>query len=492
MRRRAVLRAGWSALAIPSVRPTATGRDTATRRTNETRRANETRRESEGRPDTGFEPLARLDLPGAKELVTDGDVAYVATSDGFATVDTADPHEPTVLARRTGLFAEHPDGPLEMIFDGKVGGDHYAIGAPALPRDDVPYAAMVFDVSDPAAPRRVLAHETEFYHHNVHVDDETLYLCGNDGDRNPLVCVDLETGEELGRWSVLDADARWERVDPRLREIHDVWVADGVAYCSYMEAGTWLVDVRDPADPTALVGLRGLDPAALAGIDGGLALQRARLSLPGNDHFAMPRRRQETGQSPPTETTTARTPAAPVEPGLVALNEEAWAAEPDAPESELGGLELWDPVHERRLARIDAPPTEDATFGGVWTTSHNFDLLGDRLYTAWYRGGVRVHDVSDPTEPVELGHWRDSRTTDFWTAQAGGGASAKRDGEGYVVASSWRDPSLDEPEQGAAVYTFPDPDRGDPTETYGSGFGLAAGVASLGAAVLARWLRRAD
>ena len=452
MRRRDALRAGAATLLLPAVD-----------------RAGATE---------PFEPLGRLSVPGAKELVVDDDVAYVATTDGFATVDTSDPAEPTLLAERRSLLADRPDGPMAGVQDGKLHGDRYAVAGPANPLDDVPRAAVVFDVSDPAAPERVLVHETPFYNHNVDLDDETIYLCGNDGDRNPLVCVDLGTGETVGRWSVVDADDRWADVDPNLRQLHDVTVVDGVAYCSYLEAGTWLVDVSDPADPTAVTGLRGRDPEALADVDSRAELREATFSLPGNDHSATP-----------------RGPGDPV----LALNEEAWATDPEASASAVGGVELWDHAAGERLARIEAPPTDDPTLDGTWTTAHNFEFAGDRLYTSWYRGGVRVHDVSEPTAPRELGGWRDE-TTEFWTARSAGD---------HVVASGWRDLSADDPEAAAAVYTFPtvassstpaeatdetgmtDETVTDTAETTadGAGLGLAAGAAGLGLTALARRLR---
>ena len=453
MRRRDALRAGAAALL-----PLAAGRPAAGTATDD---------------DGSFEPLGRLALPGAKELVVDDGIAYVATTDGFATVDTTDPADPALLAERRDLLADHPDGPLTDVFDGKVGGGRYAVAGPGEPLEDVPYAALVFDVSDPAAPERVLAYETEFFHHNLDTDGETLYLCANDGDRNPLVCVDVGTGEELSRWSVVDADDRWAEVHPSLRQIHDVYVDDGVAYCSYWDAGTWLLDVSDPADPAPLASLRGRDVETLSAIDSSAALLEAQFSLPGNDHFAVPRR----GADGP----------------LVALNEEAWATDEEATAPDLGGVELWDREAGERLSRIEPPPTDEPTYGGVWTTSHNFDFVGDRLYTAWYRGGVKVHDVSDPATPGELGHWRDSATTDFWTAQGAGD---------HVVASSWRDFSAESPEDGAAIYTFPAVETPTPTPSAtateaetdpaggsGAGLGAVAGAAGLGLAALARRLR---
>jgi len=414
----------------------------------------------------GFEPLGRLELPGAKELVVDDGIAYVAVTDGFATVDVSDPTDPVVLAERRGLLADHSDGPMKGIQDGKVGGDYYALAGPAHPRNGVPYAAVVFDISDPASPEEVLTYETEFYHHNLDTDGETLFLCGNDGAGNPLVCVDIDSGTELGRWSVVDADDRWGEVDHRLREFHDVWVEEGIAYCALWNAGTWLLDVSDPAAPTPITNVRGLDPAEQAEIETRDDRREALLTLPGNDHFAMPQRDGD-GR-------------------LFAVNEEAWATDANASTSELGGVELWDAEAGERLSRIEALPTEDATFNGVWTTAHNFEFVGDRLYTSWYRGGVRVHDVSDPADPRELAHWRATETTQFWTAQRG---------PDCVVASSWRDPSADDPESAAALYTFPDPAASDATPTPetagdGSGLGLLAGVVGVGAAAVARRLRR--
>ncbi|PSP66498.1 hypothetical protein BRC85_10105 [Halobacteriales archaeon QS_1_69_70] len=459
MRRRAVLRTGAAALTSVAAGRVA-GRSPA--------------RSPTGPAEPAFDYRGRLPVAGAKELVVDDGVAYVAVSDGFATVDVADPADPTLLAERRDLLADHPDGPLSVVHDGKVGGDRYAVAGPAEPRGGVPNAALVFDVSDPADPQRVLAHETDFPHHNLATDGDTLYLCGNDGDRNPLVCVDVATGAERGRWSVLDADDRWADVHPALRQLHDVSVTDDVAYCSYWEAGTWLVDVSDPTTPEPITVLRGRDPAALAELETESAIREARFTLPGNDHYAIPRG----GAAGP----------------LVALNEEAWAAEADATAAAQGGVELWDRRAGERRARIEAPPTADPTHGGTWTTAHNFDYVGDRLYTAWYRGGVSVHDVADPAAPVEVTHWRDEATTDFWTAQAAGD---------HVVASSWRDVSADRPEEAAAVYTFranggatttpsatqrPDGGPGSGTTT-GDGTGLGP-LAGAGAVGLAAWARR--
>jgi hypothetical protein len=120
-----------------------------------------------------------------------------------------------------------------------------------------------------------------------------------------------------------------------------VWVEDGIAYCSYWNAGTWLVDVSDPADPTPTTSLRGLDPEAQADLEGA-ALRESRFTLPGNDHFAMPQRG--------------------VESDLVALNEEAWGLEADAPASDLGGAET--AAIAREIGGPDASTPASARRGG--------------------------------------------------------------------------------------------------------------------------------
>ncbi|MFB6227235.1 MAG: hypothetical protein ABEH88_01405 [Halobacteriales archaeon] len=57
--------------------------------------------------------------------------------------------------------------------------------------------------------------------------------------------------------------------------------------------------------------------------------------------------------------------------------------------------------------------------GGLWTTAHNFEIHGDRLYSSWYRAGVKIHDISDPGSPELLAWWLRPRETSFWTAQVG-------------------------------------------------------------------------
>jgi hypothetical protein len=233
---------------------------------------------------------------------------------------------------------------------------------------------------------------------------------------------------EVARWSLADHDDRWERVPKGLRPVHDVFVRDGRAYVALWDAGTWILDVSDPTTPAALgqAVARPFDELAATPAE---KETRAAVEPPGNHHYA----------------------AVNEDGTLMAVSKESWAVDREAGTTGgPSGVELWDvadPAAPTLRSTIDPPPTADASFGGTWTTAHNLDLRGERLYTSWYQGGVKRHDVSDPANPRELTWWRDPERAKFWTAQlAVPGAT-----EGYFVASSM---GLDDVP--AALYAFPD------------------------------------
>jgi len=71
---------------------------------------------------------------------------------------------------------------------------------------------------------------------------------------------------------------------------------------------------------------------------------------------------------------------------------------------------------------------------------HNMVLVGTRLYIAWYHEGVRVLDVSDPSQPRQLAYFNTFRETDFergYSFYEGAlGMRVPGDGYVYVVDSS--------------------------------------------------------
>lgn len=411
MRRRTLLRAAAGTMALPAV----TRRGAATQ---------------------SFEPLGRVRLGGATEVVVaeDGRTAFLATTTGFATVDVSDPQNPRVLVDRRGLLSDRENGPLRDIRDVKVDGDRLAVVGPANPSEGI--AAMVlYDVSDPQSPEQVAVHETDYAIHNAFLAGGRAYLSQFNSRTVGVAVVDIGNDDprQVGQWSILD-EPGWGEVPLYLVPVHDLWVQDGTAYIAHWDAGTWLLDVSRPENPRAITRVGGRPRRQLTGA--GESAQRAVLTPPGNAHYV-----------------TVNDDAS-----ILGVGVESWRAEGQGGP---GGITLWDietPTNPRRLARIDPPPTPDATYNGVWTTAHNFDFAGERLYSSWYQGGVKIHDVSDPRNPQELAHWRRTAETSFWAA------TLAVPGE-FFVASSWNQyGALDR----SFVYTFPDRTDGSPGSSTGT------------------------
>lgn len=372
----------------------------------------------------GYEPLGRLDVEGTKETVlgSNGDVAYLALTDGYATVDVSDPANPTLLAERRDLRADTEAGAMRRIYDVKQSGDTLVVVGPAHPTDEGSVGALVVNVSDPAAPEERAFFETEYPIHNSFLDGSTLYLTANGAEGNPLVVVDVggDAPTELARWALTDHDDAWRDVMPALRSLHDVWVRDGLAALAYWDAGTYLLDVSDPAAPEHLGTVPAGDPGELTDPPTG-----AVLTPPGNHHYV------------------ATDPAN----DLLVIGVESWGIQVDGEyEGGPGGVGLYDlsdrsaPKH---LSTISPPTTSDPTYSGVWTTAHNLELRDGTLYTSWYQGGVKRHDVSDPANPVEETWWVDPDEAKFWTARVSGG--------GFFLASSMGTGNAP-----AGLFTFPD------------------------------------
>ncbi|MEF8853631.1 MAG: hypothetical protein V5A28_14650 [Haloarculaceae archaeon] len=383
-----------------------------------------------------FAPMARHALGEGQvaEAVTtpDGRYAFVATLSGFRVVDLADPENPETVAGRDGILADR--GPMENVKDVTYNRDRLLVAAD---RNGSFTGVALFDVRDPTEPRLLGGHRTPYGVHNCDLHGEYAYLTTG----TELEILDVsDDPRPVARWSVADYDAGYEDVPAAFRNLHDVYVQGGRAYLAYWDAGAWILDVSDPTDPRYIG--HGADHSLedLLAVESGLEFF---YEPPGNAHYVQP---SDDGT-------------------FVAVGREAWDVEGDDEEDDTGGpagITLWDTTDAsapERLATIDPPPVpegRDATYGGYWTTAHNFDVVGDYLYSSWYQGGVKVHDVSDPGAPEELAHWHDGEVTQFWTAQAG------VPGE-YLVATNYADPSGGSEPTG--LFVFPDPTDNPATVT---------------------------
>lgn len=360
----------------------------------------------------GYAPAGEVAIESATEAVVseDGTTAFVAVTDGYAIVDVSVPSEPTVLAERRGLLAGREHGPLPQIHDVKQDGDTLLVVGPANGRGgEYLSGALVVDVSDPETPKHRGFYETDYPIHNCDLVDDRAYLTANGSDRVRLEILDV-TGEptRVGEWALTDHEPAWADIPRLLRVVHDVWVQDEVAYLAHWDAGVWILDVSDPTAPSVLGHIGGRTAEEVATDADGRA-RSEQTSLPGNAHVAVP---DETGD-------------------LLALGREAWATAGAPPGTETdsgppgggpGGIDLYDvsdPANPEHRSTIEPPATVDATLRGSWTTAHNCELRDGVLYSSWYRGGIKRHDVSDPANPSQLTWWADPPHAEFWTARVG-------------------------------------------------------------------------
>ncbi|MFC4544537.1 LVIVD repeat-containing protein [Halosolutus amylolyticus] len=349
----------------------------------------------------------------ARELVTQQNYAYVATTDGMAVVDWRNPRRPELVAK---IEASPPheiggddEGSVGGILDVKVDGDVAAMA------HNGGTGITTVDVSDPANPQ-----ELAFYDdvdstgvHNCFLYEGHAYLTVGDSRETPfdytgveIVDISDPSNPELAAiWRLRDELPGFAAagVNPN----HDIYVQDDLVYNAFWDAGVVVLDASDPSDPQ-LVSQFGEAPEADTPMGDDFPYERY-LTNPGNAHYVQP--------SPDGDYTY--------------VGDETFPNAFEEPENDTyGGVRIfdtrdWDDVEQVGFV---SPPDADA-----FRTSHNFDVTANRLHTSWYDGGVQVHDVTDPSDPEKLASYRTDDTS-FWAAVRERGFTLASDiGGGLVV-----------------------------------------------------------
>jgi len=88
-------------------------------------------------------------------------------------------------------------------------------------------------------------------------------------------------------------------------------------------------------------------------------------------------------------------------------------------------LDVTDPANIVKIGRFQLRPA---------VSIHNFLLVGKKLYVAWYQEGVRVLDVSNPTQPTQIAHYNTFRETDPHRGEAyfDGAIGIRVPGDGFI------------------------------------------------------------
>jgi len=206
---------------------------------------------------------------------------------------------------------------------------------------------VIYDVSDPHNVTQVGTYDEGMTGgvHNVFIYDHHVYALSA-GQRYDIINIeDPSNPVKVGTFQ-LDAPGA---------SIHDVWVEDGIAYSSNWSNGVVLVDVGN--------GIAGGSPSN--------PVQFASYAYPsGRNHAAFPFRSQSTGKF-----------------YVIAGDEIMPGFNPDAPGETAGYLhfiDFTDPDNPQEVARFQVPEAG----------THNLWVEGDRLYAAFYNGGLRVIDIS--------------------------------------------------------------------------------------------------
>ncbi len=339
----------------------------------------------------GGEGLALQAAPGGRRIL------YVAHESGpkdFTAVDVTDPASPRVVVQTEVAHEKVRSNSLDLVGDLLLVA--YQTSEPGLE----PAGMGVYDVSDPARPRKVSHFDTSGPHsRGAHclwfADGRYAYLATRAADLEPrnqkddqfFMIVDIgdpSRPTEVGRWW-LPGTRAWDAEDPPARHpefdtgfrLHNgnVWPErPDRAYLGYIDAGAIILDVSDPAHPSMVSRVDYHPP------------------FPGFTHTVLPL----------------------FDRGLLVVSDESIADHGlDYPKL-VWVMDAREETNPVIISTFPMPPVEefkrrDGRFGAhnlhenkPGPTSWRSDTL---IVGAYFNGGVRVHDITDPFRPEEVAYY---------------------------------------------------------------------------------------
>ncbi len=299
--------------------------------------------------------------PFVNVRVAGGRGFLVGHRDGLRILDISRAADHGVVAE----IAHVPSRNDEVWNDVKVVGGRWALLASSA------RGMVVVDAGDPAAaippaPTIAVGRFPDGPHpenvHSIFVEGSTAYLA--DITRNGIVIADVSDParpRQTGEYKLMTGGTRL---------VHDLYVQDRVAYLNYWTEGLVMVDVSDPAAPRKLGHYR-YDGAASHGswLVAGAAVGGGKVLVHGD---------------------------------------EGWGA------------------HLRMIDVDPASPTFMIPLGSFrirdQVSVHNITCAGARCAVTHYQDGVRIVDVSAPSDPRQVGYfntWRGDRGKDFFEGAVG-------------------------------------------------------------------------
>jgi hypothetical protein len=285
------------------------------------------------------------------------------------------------------------------------------------------------------------------HNHFLDPNRDIAYLTNSDPFEDPrIILVDISNGLNdtervdvpINRENVTDSDLvlsmfKLADIDEPMAKAginpsHETFVerrgkgrgARNVAHICFWDAGVVSVNVTNPRDLFAVAHFNALEDAAVAPRST-TEFQGRYLGMPGNSHYSRPTPDDNylfVGAEAYTEPTGLAINPQPGDIKVFDLSELNFRSPLDSDSPN------YDPMAPEPVECI-APPKEPAE--AALRTSHNFDITDDgtRLYSAWYQGGIRAYDVSDPENVTELAGFINLNGNAFWGAQALDGADTE-------------------------------------------------------------------
>ncbi len=299
-------------------------------------------------PSFNIQELGHVPLAPAystTDVWVDGQYIYVGRGPfGCTVIDATDPYQPVV--------ADHfnPGPGALVVNDVKTAGHHAYLSNESANG----LALAILDVTDPYDVQPaggILAPELTQVH-NLYADGTTLYVTGHSFD----------LGWRTFIYDVADPTAPEQISHLAAHSCHDVYVEDGILYESAGWEGLHIWDVSDPTQPVHLAA----------------ADQNQGARPHYHTHNAWP-----SADGRYVFTTNEIISHAP---GQIAA----------------GGLKVWrwDGASSLEWVTEWRP---NVALGNAHVTIHNVQVVGSLAYVSYYQAGLRVLDVSDPENPVEVG-----------------------------------------------------------------------------------------
>jgi hypothetical protein len=228
------------------------------------------------------QPVCSFDLTGVRVIdisdpTSPTQVAFIPAKPGTRNNDVKVEH----------IETPHFNGDILVVTNEQCGAPSLprlnSNGGPAIPGRG---GISLWDVTDPTKPHALkqsfLGRDNGIHNTFIWQQGENAYLIAvDDVALRDVIVVDItkpQSPKEIARvgapdWPTLD----FGEIEGPAVFLHDVWVQDGIAYLSYWDAGLVLLDVSDPANPVFLGDSTYPNPDVLSG-----------LPPEGNGHVAAP------------------------------------------------------------------------------------------------------------------------------------------------------------------------------------------------------------